>query len=838
MARASRTFRIFVSSTFADLKEERNALQERVWPRLREYCLAHGARFQAIDLRWGVSEEAAVDQQTINICLDEVKRCQDASPRPNFIVLLGNRYGWCPPPPQIPTEEFEKIKRRVPEAVALLDEWYPLDRNATPPHHYLKPREGGYRDPARWEPTERELRQILERATEDMPLEAADRLKYTASATELEIDRGAGWAHRDHVFCYFRSIEGLPDDAAAGDFADDPRDRETAEKRLASLKERVSNPLDAENVHGYTARWRTDARPGEVPVTLEHIERLCDEVYEDLLRIIGEEITALGAVDPVQREREAHEAFGVERARFFEGRLAERARIEAYAGAPDGTVLPVFGESGSGKSALMALAAAQAAGRNPDAVVQRFIGVTPDSSSGRGLLEGLCREIAVRWGPPEAEMPIPADYRDLVGHFAERIARAAERRPMVLFLDALDQLSGADGARSLAWLPTTLPARVALVVSTTPGDTLTALRSRLPNERFVEVEQMSREEGAHVLEKWLETAGRTLQGPQSAAVLDAFAAKGRPLFLRLAFEEARRWRSNRTPPALPTEIPEMIRDVLFERLERPENHGDVMVSRSLGYLAAAKNGLSEDEVIEALSRPENGVLTDFRERNPKAPAADRLPFIVWSRLFADLEPYLTERSADEASLMTFYHRQLREAIEKKYLQGQEGLARHRELAAHFADGGLEITGADATTPNLRYMSEVPYQQTWGEMWNEVVATLTNFDFLEKKATFAGVVESKDAGGKPVTTYTGVYQIREDFALALERMPGGSGEGAGDRRRRIIVTGVDFGNGLVIRCPHCNTVSPFQDRWRGDDIPCPNAACNGPLRVNEFVVERT
>jgi len=36
MAQSSRTFRIFVSSTFSDLKSERNALQEKVFPRLSE----------------------------------------------------------------------------------------------------------------------------------------------------------------------------------------------------------------------------------------------------------------------------------------------------------------------------------------------------------------------------------------------------------------------------------------------------------------------------------------------------------------------------------------------------------------------------------------------------------------------------------------------------------------------------------------------------------------------------------------------------------------------------------------------------------------------------------
>ena len=67
MPESTRTFRLFVSSTFSDLKAERNALHELVFPRLRTLCQAYGARFQAVDLRWGVSEEASRDQQTLKI---------------------------------------------------------------------------------------------------------------------------------------------------------------------------------------------------------------------------------------------------------------------------------------------------------------------------------------------------------------------------------------------------------------------------------------------------------------------------------------------------------------------------------------------------------------------------------------------------------------------------------------------------------------------------------------------------------------------------------------------------------------------------------------------------
>src|ERR1019366_8368393 len=94
---ATRTFRVFVSSTFEDLKEERNALQREVFPKLAKLCEEHGARFQAIDLRWGVRDEAGRDQKTMEICLAEIERCKKTNLKPNFIVLLGDRYGWGPP---------------------------------------------------------------------------------------------------------------------------------------------------------------------------------------------------------------------------------------------------------------------------------------------------------------------------------------------------------------------------------------------------------------------------------------------------------------------------------------------------------------------------------------------------------------------------------------------------------------------------------------------------------------------------------------------------------------------------------------------------------------------
>jgi len=55
---------------------------------------------------------------------------------------------------------------------------------------------------------------------------------------------------------------------------------------------------------------------------------------------------------------------------------------------------------------------------------------------------------------------------------------------------------------------------------------------------------------------------------------------------------------------------------------------------------------------------------------------------------------------------------------------------------------------------------------------------------------------------------------------------------------LIVTAVELGEGLIVRCPGCNTAHPFRKEWQGQDITCPTPGCCGPLKVNPFVVERT
>ena len=994
MAQNNKTFRVFISSTFSDLKPERNALQERVFPRLRALCQQHGARFQPIDLRWGVSEEASLDQQAMAICLGEIARCQQTSPRPNFIVLLGDRYGWCPPPPHILDSEFQEILSAIKgqDDQILLREWYQLDKNAIPPEWHLKPRLKGspYEVYDNWQPVEVRLQAILAQAAVELGFSLERLLPYTASATEQEIAAGALMVTEapEHVFCFFRSLEGLPtgfdaqafrtlvqmrlnenypsglsstsqglvsqilgnpSHTSARDFvqAINHAFKETpkatpeadvlsfvrqvlvditgkdyqnlnesdwtvdtkAQQQQHDLKYRLQGYIP-HNIRSYSARWNGDAISGET-ISTGHIDQLCDDVYDALSGIILSEIehpysiTAAEETIHIQpspaldAEGLAHRKFAEDRLRVFVGRQDILEKIASHLSAGGKRCLTVVGAGGTGKSTLVARAIQEAQMVYPQAeIVYRFIGVTPGSSDGRSLLDSLCHELSRRYGADASD--IPTDYRDLVPELGKRMALATAGKPLILFLDSLDQLSESQNARSLIWLPAELPEHVYIITTTRPEDTLKAMQSKQSME--LELAGLSRREGEDLLSRWLANAHRTLQPAQFQQVMDKFdclgapsdseLSPGNPLYLKLAFEEARLWASYSPPEELAYGVKGIIERNMIDRMKHEGNHGETMVSHALGYLAASRYGLAEDEMVDLLSRDlqvyewffkmsyhlpsdlvqnaiqyrrsiqagtakqegeatkeeERAALAWLKEiRNPPEqvskflmdvlpkPDGPRLPIVLWSRLSFDLSPYLTERMVDGSSLMNFYHRELGEVSTGVFLSERKDLVYHARLADYFHTKADPQGDGTWTGKSIHGLSELPYHLTRAERYEDVFQTLTDFKFLEHKAAEVGVLVRTDEKGNPAHTYTGVLQLQEDYERALKVMPGGEGEMAD--RAPLILTALETSKGLMVYCPVCNKASPIKKEMLDKKIACPQETCKSPIKLNPFTVKR-
>ena len=86
-----RSMRIFISSTFQDMEEERKELITKVFPILKKKAAKRGVTVTELDLRWGITQEESENGKVLEICLNEIDKS-----RPFFIGILGDRYGWCP----------------------------------------------------------------------------------------------------------------------------------------------------------------------------------------------------------------------------------------------------------------------------------------------------------------------------------------------------------------------------------------------------------------------------------------------------------------------------------------------------------------------------------------------------------------------------------------------------------------------------------------------------------------------------------------------------------------------------------------------------------------------
>ena len=685
----------------------------------------------------------------------------------------------------------------------MLDKWYWLDLNAVPGIYYLQPRRDKFADYSIWESkVERPLRAILQKAVSKMKISDNAIEKYFASATEQEIIKGALNVadSKEHIFCFYRNIENfenmiqnMDSDPTAKDFVNTDQHGKydgTAGHNQKELKNRLKN-LPPREIFEYSVKWvgsskkenllgklfkrnrKSDDKQFLRGISFDHLNRLCEDVYRSLSTVILEEVEKIQQVEEIDQEIEEHNTFYRSIAKSFMGRRDILKMIHRYIDETSNPMLVVYGDSGSGKSALMAKALEEALEeskvRHPEyLLLYRFIGVTPGSMELRDLLESLCQQLYKKLEIErfklaelekisdlekdankkrmaiESKYMLPHEVTELQSKFIELIKLVPSK--LILFLDSLDQLSPNDKIYASDWLPKELLPNVRVIVSTVQsdgpeGEFLTSLTGTLLGSSFLKLPDLEQSEAEALLRKWLIDAKRTLQDEQWEEVLEKFSQCPLPLYLKLAFEESCKWRYYAEKPAggnmwrrLGNNIEGVIKDMLT-RLEDPTNHGSVLVSRSLSYLAASKNGLSEKEMIDILSLDDE-VIASFRSRSLRSPNINNLPIVVWSRLYLDLKPYLTERNADNSLLLTFYHRQFEKTIAKTYLTKEMRLYAHRQIAKYFSrkfsDDTLNVETIESNRPDYRKVSELPYQQTFGELWNDLCSTLTNLSFVEEK----------------------------------------------------------------------------------------------------------
>ncbi|MBF8277207.1 MAG: hypothetical protein HW390_2280 [Candidatus Brocadiaceae bacterium] len=354
------------------------------------------------------------------------------------------------------------------------------------------------------------------------------------SVTELEILHGVlnNPEMAEHAFFYFRDpayIESIPPEKQK-DFT--AEDAEGAEK-LRGLKEKIR----AFGVKSNRAVRENYPDP----------KKLVELALEDLWKVIDKKFPIEGVPTALERERMDHEAFAIARQKVYIGREAYFKRLNDHVTSA-GLPLVVLGESGSGKSALIANWAKEYQEDHPgDFMVFHYIGGTADSADYVKILRRIMEEIKERYEPKEKEGikdlslfkgtqedDIPFDPKKVVEIFPVWLAKAAARGRFILVLDALNQLEDRDNAPDLGWMPHFFPENVRVILSTLPGRSLDALEKRhLPAMR---VELLSPDERKKLIGEYLARFTRKLS-PEIINRMVTAQQTANPLYLKALLKE-------------------------------------------------------------------------------------------------------------------------------------------------------------------------------------------------------------------------------------------------------------------------------------------------------------
>ncbi|MEF9438413.1 MAG: NACHT domain-containing protein, partial [Candidatus Mariimomonas ferrooxydans] len=310
------------------------------------------------------------------------------------------------------------------------------------------------------------------------------------SVTELEILHGVlrNPDMAEHAFFYFRDPKAsLKVEEELAKEADYKPESETSLKKHASLKEKIRKS-------GFSVH---ENYPGH--------KELGELVLQDLTDVINTLYPEGPQPDSLARDSADHEAFAQSRAGVYIGRKEYFRRIDEHINS-DNQPLVILGESGSGKSALIANWVKQYRAKHPkDFLLMHFIGASPYSADWAAMLRRIMGEFKSRF---DIQQDIPDKPDELRSAFANWLNMAAAKGRVILILDASNQLEDRDGAPDLIWLPPVIPSNIRMILSTLPGRPLQDLKKR--NWETLTVEPFNQQERRRFIEEYLAQYTKTL----------------------------------------------------------------------------------------------------------------------------------------------------------------------------------------------------------------------------------------------------------------------------------------------------------------------------------------
>jgi len=485
------------------------------------------------------------------------------------------------------------------------------------------------------------------------------------SVTELEILHGVlrNPAMSDHAFFYFRDpayIKTL-DTENSSIFREDMDQKELeslgveeAERNLKERQYKLKFLKDKIRQSGFPTRenYPTPKALGEF-------------VLADMTSLINRLFPEEDNLDPLDKEAADHQQFAERKTAVYIGKQDNYRRLDRHVEG-DGPPLAVLGESGVGKSALLAAWALDYRKKHTNlCIITHFIGATSHSTDCMGMLRRVMGELRRHF---DIQENIPNTREAIIHSFASWLQIAANHGKVVIILDALDLLENEDAAQDLVWIPEQLPPEIRIIVSTLSGSPLDEIKRR--NWEAMTLLPLCTDDRSMLVSQQLKQYSKKLPVDLSNKIVST-AQTGSPLYLKTLVDELRIYGAHETLSAkiddyLQSDSIVSLYNKILDRYERDYDRlRPNLVRDSLSLILSAHYGLSEYELLEILGT----------EGLP-------LPHSIWSPLSLAAKEMLTQASG----LMSISHQYFSQTIINKYLATEDlKLKVHQKLADYFSN---------------------------------------------------------------------------------------------------------------------------------------------------------
>ena len=349
----NRQIRVFISSTFRDMQDERNYLMKRTFPKLRKLAAERDVTLTELDLRWGITEEEAKSGKVVEICLREIENSI-----PFFIGIIGNRYGWVPKKSDLGgciTERFPDVNKYIEQHL---------------------------------------------------------------SVTEMEMQFGVLQRKEDmHAYFYIKEQEENPE-------------KEDYPEMLNRLKQEV-----------YKSKY-----PSSSYKSPEDLAQQVEEAFVNLLDSLFPD----GNLSELEKERIGQRSFLNQLCQNYIKDEKNFDALDSWLADEDSHQFVVTGASGLGKSALIANWLKQKLSDNSCEykIIYHFTGNGGSESNSEHITKAIANEIKDIYGWEYDNSETEVKLEDLF------IRVSAERnKPLLIVIDAINQIVDVDNAKLLNWLP-------------------------------------------------------------------------------------------------------------------------------------------------------------------------------------------------------------------------------------------------------------------------------------------------------------------------------------------------------------------------------------------------